>query len=153
MKKNNAFDYAISVICVLLLIGMTIFLAVNWKSIPDSIPGHYNAAGEVDRWANKSELFMLPITVWLLFGLLSVVEQFPSIWNTGVRVTEENKYRVYHILKTMLGLLKLEMTVMFVYMAVCQAMSLPLSGMFLPVTMVALFGTTALGTVALLRAR
>lgn len=43
----------------------------------------------------KSEMLLLPVMAWLLYLLLTVIERFPKIWNTGVTVTEENRERVY----------------------------------------------------------
>lgn len=153
MKKNSVFDYVVVLLCVLLLTGVSVFLFVYWDAIPDKIPGHYNAAGEIDRWTKKAELIILPIVAWVLFVLMSVVEQFPSLWNTGVRVTQANMYRVYRLIKTMLGLLKMEMTAMFVFMSVYQALTLPLPAVFLPVTLSVVFGTTIWCGIALIRAR
>ena len=44
---------------------------------------------------SKGELVILPIIGWLMYIFLTVIENFPQIWNTGVTVTEENKDRVY----------------------------------------------------------
>lgn len=42
-----------------------------WGRIPDRIPGHYNAAGEIDRWTGKWELFLLPAFGVILYMMLS----------------------------------------------------------------------------------
>jgi uncharacterized membrane protein len=105
--KNSRYDIFINIVCLTQLIGIVIYFIIMWDSIPDQIPGHYNAAGEITRWGSKGELLILPIISWFLYLMITGVEQFPQIWNTGVRVTEENKEQVYRILKNMLGAIKL----------------------------------------------
>jgi uncharacterized membrane protein len=54
------------------MLGMFVASAVVWRTSPDRIPVHWNAAGEVDRYGGKAEgLLMLPaITVGLYVLLL-----------------------------------------------------------------------------------
>lgn len=77
-------------------IGGGIFLAsifyifVIWGKLPDEIPGHFNGAGEVDRWGSKIELFILPFVgsfLWILMGLL---EKAPHMHNYPARLNESN---------------------------------------------------------------
>ena len=111
--KRNWFDNAIEILCVMMLIGICVYLFVKWDGLPDQIPAHYNLKGEVNRWGSKGELLFLPIIGWVLYIGMTVVEAFPQIWNVGVTITDENRERVYRLLKTMLGVTKLLMVVLF----------------------------------------
>ena len=42
-----------------------------WGWIPDQIPGHYNGAGEIDRWTGKWELLLMPVFGALMYLFLS----------------------------------------------------------------------------------
>ena len=57
-----------------LLIGvLTILLPIIfWGKIPDEIPMHYNAAGVVDNWSDKSSLILLFFVVLMLMGVMSI---------------------------------------------------------------------------------
>jgi uncharacterized membrane protein len=57
--KKTAWDWITEALSLALVLGTILYLIVMWKSIPDTIPAHYNAAGEVNRWGGKSELLML----------------------------------------------------------------------------------------------
>ena len=92
--KRNALDIIETIVSLLCLIGVVVYLMVMWSRIPNQIPAHFNAAGEVNRWGSKSELIVLPIISWVLYGFITLVERYPQIWNTGVTVTEENCARV-----------------------------------------------------------
>lgn len=38
-----------------------LFLINNWNELPDEVPSHFDALGEVDRWGSKMELIIFPI--------------------------------------------------------------------------------------------
>lgn len=139
--RRNWYDIAVNIACVVLLAGIVIYLAVNWSEIPEEIPGHYNVYGVVDRWANKGELLVPPIVGWIMFIALTVIGRYPQIWNTGVTVTPENRERVYRVLKSMLGTMKLIMCAVFTILTLCSATAQGLPIWFLPVFLGLTFGT------------
>lgn len=151
--NKHPLDKLMNRLSLLVLVGSVVFLAGYWKQIPAEVPMHYNAAGEIDRWGSKAELLILPVIAWLLYGLLTVVEQFPSAWNTGVKVTAENRKQVYALLGHMLSTLKLLVMVMFAWITLWCALARPLSGWFLPVVLGAIFGDMAYWLVRIFRAR
>ncbi len=151
--KRSKYDIVINLICLLLLLGVTGYLAANWSSIPDKIPSHYNAVGEVDSWGNKMELLVLAIIGWIMYIGITVLEQFPQVWNTGVTVTEENKARIYPILKMMISTLKLLVVGVFVFLAINSALAKALPLWFLPVFLVLMFGSIIFFIVRVIRAK
>lgn len=83
------------------IIGYTIFvgsitlLIFNWNTLPDKVPAHFNAVGEVDRWGSKMELFILPVLGIFFAGLMQLVEKFPETHNYPERFNEENAKEFY----------------------------------------------------------
>ena len=53
------------------LAGMFFGPLIFWGRIPSQIPGHYNAAGEIDRWGGKWELFLLPTVSVFMYAFLT----------------------------------------------------------------------------------
>ncbi len=151
--KRSKYDIAVNLLCLLLLFGIVVYLVVNWNHIPNVIPGHYNAAGEVDRWGNKGELMILPLIGWMMYIGITVLERFPQVWNTGVAITEENKTKVYRILKDMIGTTKLIVVIVFDYLALNSASSDSLPVWFLPVFLILLFSSLLFFIVKLVRAK
>lgn len=151
--NKHPLDKLMNRLSLLVLVGTVVFLAGYWKQIPAEVPMHYNAAGEIDRWGSRAELLILPVIAWLLYGLLTVVEQIPSAWNTGVKVTAENREQVYALLGHMLSTLKLLVMVMFAWITLWCALARPLPVWFLPVVLAAVFGNMAYWLVRLFRAR
>ena len=61
---------------------------------------HYDFAGNIDRWGSKLEILILPVIAWIIYVFMTILEKFPEAWNTGVKVTEENKERIINNIKT-----------------------------------------------------
>ena len=105
--KNNKIDIVIEGLCILLLVGITGYIIFSWSSIPEKIPMHYDALGNIDRWGDKGEVIILPIMSWIMYLFMTGMGFFPVLWNTGVKVTEENQGRVYRTLKYLMETMKL----------------------------------------------
>ena len=151
--KKTVWSRISEALCLLLMVGTIAYLAVMWKSIPDTIPAHYNAAGEVNRWGDKSELIFLPIIGGMLYFLITLVQQYPEAWNTGVKVTEQNRERVYQILGNLIGTTKLMMLAVFSSLTVLSSLGLSLPIWYLGVFLLLLFGAIAFFLVQLSKER
>jgi len=150
---NRIIGIIINIICVIQIIGIIIYLLVAWGDIPDQIPGHFGASGEVTRWDNKGTLFIMPGIAVVIFIVMSVVERYPHLWNTGVRITEENKFRIYRILKGLLDSIKLVIVTMFSFITIIQSFARELPMWFLPVILCMIFIPIVFHIVLLIRAR
>lgn len=58
-------------VCAVVLLGMILGPILFWGRLPEQIPGHYNGAGEIDRWAERWELLLMPVFGALMYLLLS----------------------------------------------------------------------------------
>ena len=75
--------------------GSIVFLFFVWNQLPDEVPAHYNAVGEVDRWGSKWELLILPgIGAFILF-FMQVLEKYPELHNYPKRFNESNAKQFY----------------------------------------------------------
>ena len=128
---------------LVLMIGASAGILIYWPSIPDKIPMHYNFAGEIDRWGGKGELLFLLAIAWGIWLLITVTEGFPKFWNTGVKVTEENKEHVYRTLKYMIKTMKLIIVFIFTYLILYALTGKNQPGYFLLASMGLLFGDMA----------
>ncbi len=91
-------------------------LIMQWTSIPNTVPTHFNAAGEPDGWGSKNNLWILLAIGLMTWILLTIVEKFPHIYNY-FNLTEENAERQYKNARLMLNIIKNEMLLFFVYMS------------------------------------
>ena len=139
--KMNKQDVFVEIICLVLLIGILLYLFLNWDNIPDRIPVHYNVMGQANRIVNKGEIIVFPIIAWMVYIGLTVTKRIPRVWSTGVKVTEENKERVYRVEKSMVRTLKLIIIVVFVFLIINSTQTTSLPAWFHPVFLILLFGS------------
>lgn len=151
--ERRFLDRLMNWLSLLLLAATTLFLLLSWQHIPEEVPMHFNALGEIDRWGGKGSLLVLPVIGWMTYGLMTVVEHFPGLWNTGVRITAENRARVYRLLGHLLSTLKGLITAMFTGLTLWCTLARPLPGWFLPVVLGCLFGDMLYWLVRVVRAR
>ena len=149
--KHNKLDTIAEVFCMILLIVTTLYTIYMYIQLPEKISIHYNAAGVIDRYGNKLEIFILLIVTWVMYIGLSLVTRVPQFWNTGVSVTAENKDRVYRILKNMLKIIKMEIIVIFCYLIYNTTTLYNLPKWFVPVFLVLLFSTMLISFIVLIK--
>ncbi|WP_080848230.1 DUF1648 domain-containing protein [Cytobacillus gottheilii] len=87
-------------------LGSIIFLIYHWKDIPDRVPAHYNAVGEVDRWGSKMELLILPAIGVFMGVMMQVLEKFPEVHNYPERLNENNAKAFYLVSRKLLNQIK-----------------------------------------------
>ena len=151
--ERNALDILEAIVSLSCLVGVAVYLLLAWKTIPQQVPGHYNASGAVDRWGSKSELIVLPIISVLLYGLITLIEHYPQVWNTGVRITDENRTVVYRLLKNLIAWVKMITLSIFGCLTVLSALARNLPVWFLLAFVVLLFGVIAYYIVRITRIR
>jgi len=127
-----------------------LYIIVQWKHLPDQIPGHFNAKGEVDRWGSKYELLIVPIIGLFIFLLSTLFEKAPHMHNYPNRLNESNAEQFYLNSRKMLNATK---NVCMLFFAVLNFQMVrigldkqdSLGGWFLPVLIISFFIPLAVG--------
>lgn len=140
-KFETVFD-AIGITFYILAI---IYLATQFGDLPDRVPGHFNGAGEVDRWGSKMELIILPLVGGGLWVLFTVLEKYPHTYNY-FNLRKDNIEAQYKNGRLMLNVLKNEIVVFFslisYYMIqIAKGVLDGIGAAFLPVFLVVIFGS------------
>jgi len=72
-------EWVWDIIGLIVYLASIFFLIFVWNKLPDQVPGHYNAQGEVDRMGSKFELLLLPgVGVFMIF-FIQFFERHPRI--------------------------------------------------------------------------
>lgn len=123
-----------------LLIGaLTILLPIIfWGKIPDEIPMHYNAAGVVDNWSDKSSLILLFFAVLMLMGVMSIAVYVVKT-NMESKHSKEAEKSTMRIAYPIVVIMNLIVQIMFAYITFCSVTSRQLGSMFLPIFLIATF--------------
>lgn len=75
--KNNLKLSLQDMIIILLSVGSLIAYALLYSRLPEAIPSHWNAAGEIDDTMNKANyslLILLPIGIYLMMKVLPLID-------------------------------------------------------------------------------
>jgi len=79
---------------ILMLVIWALTLS-NYATLPETIPIHYNSAGEADRFGAKTNILALPLIATVIFIGLTILNKFPHIFNYPTNITAENALRQY----------------------------------------------------------
>jgi uncharacterized membrane protein len=64
-----------------------VYLAYIWNELPKEVPMHWNASGEIDRWGDKSELFMMLFMLtgitYFVFLIIPYIDPKQKLQNMG----------------------------------------------------------------------
>lgn len=128
------FRLALQILGGLMLLGVTVFVALRWQSLPDTLPTHFDAAGVPDGSGAKNGLIGLLATAWIMYAVFTVLSYFPQAWNIPGKSP-----RAYRAAGNMMPMLGLVLAGMFSWIILCSALGRGLGAWFLPVTMLAVF--------------
>lgn len=147
MIMRNVIVYRVlTVITGLLLLASTVFVIVSWSNVPDRIPTHFNFAGEVDAYGGKGSLIFMMVIAWVMFIGITILMKFPGTWNMPVKVTAENKNRLYGITRGMLEIIKMLSTLLFIALFVSAAIAATLPPWFTIAILAAIMLSCVIGT-------
>lgn len=94
-----------------------VLVAANYQSLPEEIPMHFNARGEVDSYGNKLMLWGLPVINFALFYFLSKISQSGFKWfNYPVPITEANAAVQHKIALELVALMRAITCLMLAYL-------------------------------------
>ncbi|TFJ94304.1 DUF1648 domain-containing protein [Lentibacillus salicampi] len=108
-------EKVIHTITLLLIIAAFVYTMMVYPGLPEPIPIHFNAQGDVNNWGSKAIIFLLPAISLVLFIGLYFLNKVPHIYNLPVKVTEENASRIYSLARTMMAIFNFEMAAIFTY--------------------------------------
>ena len=83
-----------------------VFTLFIYSNLPEIIPIHFDASGQANVYENKLNIMFLPVIVTLVFIGLTVLNQYPHIFNYPTRITPENAIRQYRNATGMIRFLK-----------------------------------------------
>ena len=134
--KPRIVDYVFLGLAVLCFLFTLIFVIVKYPSLPDMLPTHFNASGEIDGWGGKSPAaFIPPIIGFLVLVIMGPIQFFPQLWNNTQGVPAYKLPRVIRSTRTGLCSMLFLTEAFFSYTAVCTVMLKPMQGFVPPVFM------------------
>lgn len=69
------------VLVIALFAAALVYLLLQWSQLPDRIPAHFGADGDVDRYGSRLELLLLPIIGVVMWVGMWILEKYPHTYN------------------------------------------------------------------------
>ena len=124
--NRKIFRRVLDLLGLALLLGAAVFAAVRFHAMPDQVPIHYNAAGQIDNYGSKAYVFMLPVVGLAVFGGTFFVDLITA--NVGdLPAGRADNVRIA------LAFTRLLLAFAFAYITVCVCLSAPLGRWLIPV--------------------
>ena len=108
-------DVIIEALAAICLIYMIIQLIVVYPDLNQKVPTHFGSSGAPDAWGDKSSMLIIPIVSIVLYVGLTLLNQYPHLFNYPIPITEENANRQYQYAKSLLTTLKFTTCGLFLY--------------------------------------
>ena len=137
-------DQVFELLCWGVLLALWVWTGTSYSSLPDTIPTHFNAAGDADGFGTKASIIGLPLIATLLYIGLTLLNRFPHIFNFPTPITPDNALSQYTNATRMIRFLKLILVLVFAgisFQTIQQAKGTGegLGVWFLPLTLVLVF--------------
>ncbi len=95
------------------ILTIWVLTITNYTNLPDTIPTHYNGAGQADGFGGKGSILTLPLISTVLFVGLTTLNKFPHIFNYPTNITADNASRQYTNATRLIRYLKFIIVVIF----------------------------------------
>ena len=128
-------DRVIELIGWLALLTIWALTISSYSNLPDTIPTHYNGAGQIDGFGKKVNILILPLIATAFFVGLTILNKFPHIFNYPTKINKDNALRQYTNITKMNRYLKLVFVIIFGLLAYKTIQNTDgLGSWFLPLT-------------------
>jgi len=106
-------DRVLEAIAMIAIIVGIVLVVQAWGTLPQTIPTHFDAAGNADDWGPKGMIWLLPAISVVMIPSLLIFRHFPWLSNTPVKITEENAKYQYGLLVRLLSILACVVSLLF----------------------------------------
>lgn len=139
-------DWVIEIVGAFFMILMVGFPIYYFNELPETIPRHFNAAGEPDGFSQKNIIWILPAIGVVMYIGMFFLNKFPHIFNYPSEITIENAERQYRIATKLMRTLNMLISASFFYIGYSTIQTAlnkqdGLGTLFLPVFLLGIFGT------------
>lgn len=111
--KLSKTDILIEVFGWLAFFALWVLVITNYTSLPNTIPIHFNHAGQVDGYGGKEMILVLTFIATAIFIGMTILNKYPHIFNYPTEITEENALKHYTNATRLLRCIKLIIVVIF----------------------------------------
>lgn len=146
----------IGIAALLLVWAITLIALYGPHPLPARIPVHFDGAGRVNAWGAPAMLWFMPLTVTLVYALMTWVARYPQAFNYPVRVTPVNRPCLQNLTLSLIAWIKVEIACLFAWIQYATIQSArrggnTLSPVFILAAILAVWATIAWYVVTMVR--
>ena len=97
----------------ILIAAMWSMTTMQFSSLPNSIPIHFDASGKADAFGNRSTIFTLPMIATIVLIGLTILNRYPHVFNYATNINEKNAKKQYTIATRTIRYLKFTAALIF----------------------------------------
>ena len=97
----------VSVLCGIYLVFQA------WPTLPQTIPTHFDAAGNADGFGPKGTIWLFPAIGIVMIPLMLILRLFPWLTNLPIKITEENAEYQYTLVVRLMSLMACVVSLLF----------------------------------------
>ena len=109
-------DYLLEITGAIGLVCLIFLPICFYNELPNEIPKHFNAFGQVDSYGKREFVWLLPAVGLVLYAGLTVLNKFPFAFNYLAKVTKENAERLYILGIRTIRILKIVIILLFAFL-------------------------------------
>lgn len=134
----------------LLTVMTALTVAIGYAWLPDSIPTHFNLAGQPDAWGSKGSVWMLVVVNIVIVGGLTLLSRYPKVFNYPAPVTEENAQTLYRAGEQMMVWLACLVAILFAAIVASTLFGFNVAPILVP-TLIAVFLSLIVGLARMMK--
>jgi uncharacterized membrane protein len=112
-KITDIFGFLFEFLAVCGLLFHLLIILGAWNLLPKLIPVHFDFAGRVDAWGDKSDILLLFGLSVLFYAGLTWLGRYPQKFNYPWEINENNAERQYSLARNFIKVIKLESVWLF----------------------------------------
>lgn len=118
--KKITINNALEVLCIIILLGVILFIISFYNKIPTIIPIHYDLYDKVDGVGSKSNVWIILAIGIITYIGMSFLQKYPQKFNYPVQVTESNKNKLFSLGIRIILIMKLCIILLYSYITLCM---------------------------------
>lgn len=108
-------DLILEILAIISLLAFLGFTLYYYSRLPDTIPTHFDTAGNPDGYSGKDTFWAIPAVAFVFYTILTLFNRVPEKFNFPVKITPANVYRQYLLAVRLIRYLKLTLVLMFFF--------------------------------------
>jgi uncharacterized membrane protein len=115
-------DWILEGLALIALISFFGVMLYQYHLLPETIPTHFNGAGQPDDFGSRDTIWILPIIAFIAWIMMTLIVRIPQTFNFPVKINERNAKVQYVLAIRLVRILKIGIILVFFYIGYATTM-------------------------------